>query len=92
MLDRIPADRSFVDIARGHHKWYDDSAGYPEDFSLKDSPFEPLVDIVTVADCMDAATDSIGRSYNRGKTLDEYIDEVRAGSGTRYAPWLADIL
>ena len=92
MLDRIPADRGFVDIARGHHKWYDDSAGYPEAFSLKDSPCEPLVDIVTVADCMDAATDSIGRSYNRGKTLDEYIDEVRAGSGTRYAPWLADIL
>ena len=92
MLDRIPAIRKYQDIARGHHKWNDDSAGYPDSFSLRESADRPLIDIVTVADCMDAATDTIGRSYNRGKTLDEYIKEVEEGSGTRYAAGIAGLL
>ena len=92
MLDRIEAIRQYHDIARGHHKWFDDSAGYPDDFSLGDSQDRPLIDIVTIADCMDAATDTIGRSYNRGKSLDEYIKEVEEGSGTRYAAGIADLL
>ena len=41
---------------------------------------------------MDAATDKVGRSYNIGRTLDEYIEEVHDGSGTRYAPYLYDLL
>ena len=41
---------------------------------------------------MDAATDSVGRSYKGFKTLDEFIGEVRAAAGTRYAPWLPELL
>ena len=41
---------------------------------------------------MDAATDEIGRSYSVGKTLDEFIGEVKAGAGKRYSPFVADIL
>ncbi|MBP3872325.1 MAG: hypothetical protein J6E32_01280, partial [Lachnospiraceae bacterium] len=52
----------------------------------------PLISIVACADCMDAATDSIGRSYSRGKSLDEYIHEVEDGAGTRYAPYLPDLM
>lgn len=92
MLERIPGLKKYRDIVQGHHKWHDDSAGYPAAFSLQDTPDAALVDIVTCADCMDAATDNIGRSYNRGKTLDEYIDEVEEGKGTRYAPFLPDLL
>ena len=44
-----------------------------------------------VADCLDAATDTIGRSYNRGKTLSDYVKELEEGSGTRYAPWLCEL-
>jgi len=40
---------------------------------------------------MDAATDSVGRSYKQGKTLDEFIGELREGSGTRYAPFLLEL-
>ena len=92
MISRIPSMRSCLDIVRGHHKWYDDSAGYPPGFFMEESPQQVLIDLVTCADCMDAATDVIGRSYSRGKTLDEYIAEVAEGSGTRYAPFLADML
>lgn len=92
MLERIPSMRKFADVVRGHHKWFDNSQGYPTEFCLKDSSYEPLIDIVTCADCMDAATDSVGRSYSRGKTLDEYISEVEAGSGSRYASYLSPLM
>ena len=41
---------------------------------------------------MDAATDTVGRSYKYHKTLDDFLDEIRAGAGTRYAPWLPELL
>ena len=41
---------------------------------------------------MDAATDSVGRSYNKGKNLDSYIEEVKKDAGTRYAPYLPELL
>ena len=31
-------------------------------------------------------------SYSRGKTIDEMIAELKDGSGTRYAPWLAELV
>ena len=51
-----------------------------------------IIDIVAIADCMDAATDCVGRSYNRGKTLDDYEQEVIRDAGTRYAPWGPELL
>ena len=41
---------------------------------------------------MDAATDSVGRSYRGGISLEAYLDEVRSGAGTRYAPFLPELL
>lgn len=79
-------------VAKGHHLWYDGSAGYPLAFEKEKSPYRTVIDIVACADCMDAATDVVGRSYNKGKSLEEYISEVAAGSGTRYAPYLAELL
>ena len=49
------------------------------------------MDIVACADCLDAATDSIGRSYKQGKTLDDFIEELKEGCGTRYAPFLLEL-
>jgi HD-GYP domain-containing protein (c-di-GMP phosphodiesterase class II) len=41
---------------------------------------------------MDAATDTIGRSYKKGKSLEQFIEELHRGSGTCYAPWLCQLL
>ena len=92
LLRRHESTKRYADVALGHHRFYDDSRGYPESFKTGESPDKPIIDMVMCADCMDAATDSVGRSYNRGKTLGEYITEVKEGSGTRYAPWIADLL
>ena len=80
--------KAYTEIALGHHKWYDNTKGYPDSFDTSKSSLKTIIDIVACADCMDAATDSIGRSYNEGKTLADFIKELKEGSGTRYAPYL----
>jgi len=92
MLKKYPSTASYTDIAHGHHKWYDDTAGYPADFSLHDSPYKPLISIVQIADCMDAATDTIGRSYSKGKSFADVREEFTAGMGRIYAPWVVKLL
>lgn len=91
-MKKNESTRRYVDIARGHHRWYDNSRGYPEDFDTSKSEYKTIIDIVACADCMDAATDTIGRSYNQGKTLDDFEQELREGAGTRYAPYLAKLI
>lgn len=83
--------KDYVDVILGHHIWYDCSRGYPAGFDTRKSPYKAVIDIVLVADCLDAATDTVGRSYSRGKTFDEFEKEVLEGLGTHYAPFFADL-
>ena len=92
LLSKHTSTRTYTDVARGHHLWYNAKRGYPSDFRSEESPVKTIIDIVAVADCMDAATDTVGRSYNKGKTLDDYIGEVEEGVGERYAPWALRLL
>ncbi|MCR5684152.1 MAG: HD domain-containing protein [Lachnospiraceae bacterium] len=92
MLLKYESTRAYAQVALGHHRFFDDSKGYPPEFKTADSPLKTIIDVVQCADCMDAATDSVGRSYNKGKTIDDFIREVEEGSGTRYAPWLAGLI
>ena len=92
LLDRHDSTRPYRDVALGHHRWYDNSKGYPEDFNTRSSPVKPIIDIVLCADCLDAATDSVGRSYRRGKTLEDFTAEVLPECGAHYPPWLAELL
>jgi len=86
-----PSTRDYVDVIKGHHLWYDCSRGYPAGFDTFKSPYKTVIDIVLAADCLDAATDTVGRSYNRGKTFSDYEKEVQEGAGTHYAPFLVDL-
>lgn len=92
LLRRFPNTAEFAELAMGHHKWYDDSKGYPEDFRLADAKYPAFVSLLSVADCLDAATDSIGRTYKKGKSLNVVIEELEADSGTRYAPYAVELL
>ena len=92
LLSRYPSTKAYAEIALGHHKWYDNSKGYPESFDTSKSSVKTIIDLVTCADCLDAATDTVGRSYKKGKSIEEFIDEIKAGSGTHYAPWLPELL
>lgn len=81
----------FEDIALFHHKWYNDQGGYP-DISNKNSKNKILIDIITIADCLDAATDHLGRNYRKYKNVSDVIEEFNRDSGTRYNPYIVQIL
>ena len=61
-------------------------------FKLKDSKYKTIIEIVTCADCLDASTDAVGRSYKKGISLDNFLEELKEGSGTRYAPYLYELV
>ena len=48
-----------------------------------------MIDICSASDCIDAATDDIGRSYQLIKTGDMVMDEIIAESPGRYNPEIA---
>ena len=92
LLSKHDSTKKYAEVARGHHLWYDGSRGYPSEFDVLHSPVKIIIDLVAIADCMDAATDSVGRSYSRGKTFDDFRQEVIKDAGTRYAPWGPELL
>lgn len=91
-LSRHESTKPYTGVAMGHHKWHNAHGGYPMDNDAGNISEQVILDIVTVADCLDAATDSVGRSYKKGKTLDDFIGELHEGSGTHYASYLDELL
>ena len=80
------------DVVLGHHKWYNGKGGYPASFDNVRSPYHLLIDILTLGDCMEAATSHLGRNYRRRKTCDDVIGEFEADAGTRYNTLLVQLI
>lgn len=92
MLENLPCLSVFRDIALGHHKSYDGTRGYPQEFDNTASPQKIFIDIITICDSLDAATDHLGRNYATAKTFDTVLEELKAGRQTRYSGDLVDLL
>lgn len=86
LLDCIPSLKIFKEIALGHHKFYDGSKGYPEKFDNTNSSIKAIIDLITIADCIDAATDGLGRNYALTKDFFVVLEELVQDAGVRYSP------
>lgn len=84
--------RLYHDTTLGHHKWYNGKGGYPSDFDNTQSPYRFIIDIVTLCDCMQAATERVGRNYRQEKSFEKVMGELREGAGTRYNPDLVKLI
>lgn len=82
----------YYDITLGHHKWYNGKGGYPNDFDNTKSPYRFMIDIITLCDCMQAATERVGRNYKQEKSFEKVMEELRKGAGTRYNPDLVKLI
>ncbi|MBQ9058605.1 MAG: HD domain-containing protein [Atopobiaceae bacterium] len=91
LLERFEDTAPYADVARGHHRWFNNKGGYPFDFDIDASPYKPIISVVTVADCLDAATDTVGRSYKKGLSFEDFAAELKEECGTRYAPYVVDL-
>lgn len=82
----------YHDTTLGHHKWYNGKGGYPSDFDNTQSPYRFMIDIITLCDCMQAATERVGRNYKQEKSFEKVMGELREGAGTRYNPDLVKLI
>lgn len=84
--------KEYYDVIIGHHKWYDGSNGYPMDFDNTKSKYKIVIDLITIADCLDAATDRFGRNYKNPKSVREVVEEFKKEAGSKYSPYFANLL
>lgn len=80
------------DVILGHHRFYNGQGGYPNIFDNTKSRYKFIIDMCGIADVFDAGTDEIGRSYAKGKTVEELVGEIQADAGIKYSPLIAKVL
>jgi putative nucleotidyltransferase with HDIG domain len=73
--------RAIERMVRHHHEMVD-GTGYPD--GLKGEKIPLGARIITVADCFDSMVSE--RAYQRGRTMEEAIEELRRCCGTQFDP------
>ena len=86
VLQRRESTRPFAEAALYHHKWYDDKGGYPNNISYSGVANAILYQIITCSDCIDAATDTVGRTYSTGKTIYDMVADMKVNAGRMFNP------
>ena len=69
--------KRFADIARGHHRWYDQSDGYPKDYIRIESPYRRICDLFAICDHI---------LFEYHGDMDKLTKEMKEKSGTRFSP------
>jgi len=82
----------YTDVITGHHRYYDNNGGYPENIDTGNSENKLMIDIITAANSICAATDVLSRTYAKPKSLNEVCEEIKEEAGSRYSPKIAEIL
>ncbi|MCM1025370.1 MAG: HD domain-containing protein [Roseburia sp.] len=91
ILRRCPSTRDYAVFALGHHRWYNGGGGYPEEYRREETCDAALVDIVSVADFLEERCDPLGDYHTDIVSWEEALEELRAGSGTRFAPEVVEV-
>lgn len=92
ILSMIPQLEEFHDIAVGHHRSFDGKTGYPMEFDNTKSKIKIFIDLITICDSLDAATDTLGRNYTTAKTFNQVLAELQAKAGSYYSDVLVDFI
>lgn len=92
ILKSINVLSKYAEVALGHHKFFDGSRGYPDFFDNTKSDIKIFIDIITICDCIDTATDTLGRNYAKTKNFYQVLKELIEDSGTRYSKELVNLI
>ncbi len=82
----------YADVILGHHKHYDGLHGYPLSYDNTKSPIRIIIDLISIADSVEAGTDTLTRSYTKGKDFKRLLKELQNEAGTRYNPDIVKII
>lgn len=92
ILSSIPQLEKYCSIAVGHHKSFDGTFGYPNDFDNVNSKQKVFIDLIRICDSLDAATDTFGRLYAEPKKFQEVLKEFEMLKGRSYSDVLVDFI
>lgn len=90
--DSYESLKQYYNIILGHHKYYNGEGGYPVEFDNQKCKDKFAIDLITICDCIDAATDSLGRNYMSDKTVRMVLEEMNEEKGVRYSPEIVDFV
>ncbi|WP_026665531.1 HD-GYP domain-containing protein [Butyrivibrio sp. FC2001] len=82
----------YADVILGHHKHYDGLHGYPLNYDNTESPIRSIIDLISIADSIEAGTDTLTRSYTQGKDFKRLLKELQSEAGTRYNPNIVKVI
>jgi HD-GYP domain-containing protein (c-di-GMP phosphodiesterase class II) len=86
LIQNIKQLDKFKPIIKYHHERYD-GFGYPKGLKGEEIPY--LARMLTIADSFDAITSKI--PYNKVKTKEKAIEELRNSAGTQFDPILGKL-
>ena len=93
LLAGTKLSEKYNSVIEGHHKSFDGHGGYPDNFDNVNDKNKILVDIITIADCIDAATDTLGRNYTKSKMwIPALADELENDDKMRYNQEIVNII
>lgn len=84
IIKSVESLKDVIPLIKHHHERYD-GKGYPDGLSGDNIPY--LARVLTVVDSFDAMTSN--RPYNRRKSYEEGIEELRKCSGEQFDPEIA---
>ena len=84
IIKSVESLKDVIPLIKHHHERYD-GKGYPDGLSGENIPY--LARVLTVVDSFDAMTSN--RPYNRRKSYEEGIEELRKCSGEQFDPEIA---
>lgn len=80
---------AYKNVILGHHKWYDDSNGFPESISTWNVGEKTVTDLVACVELLSDFMDSLfGRHIDR-EELKEVIEQIEKVSGSRVASFFS---
>ena len=93
LLAGTKISEKYNSVIEGHHKSFDGRGGYPASFDNVHDRMKIFIDIITIADCIDAATDTLGRNYTKSKTwLPALADELESDETMRYNQEIVNVI
>ena len=92
LLGAHESTAAYADVAKGHHRYYNDKGGYPVDFDLSSTKVRPVIGIVAAADVLASTVEETASRYRPVREFDAAVEELIAGAGRKYAPFMAALL
>ncbi len=91
LLLAAPSTEKFAAVAFGHHRYYNEQGGYPNEFSRKECQDTTAVDLITIADFIEYRGNEISNAFREASPFEQVFARLSQGRGTRFSPAFVDL-